>query len=106
MTDGVDEIMSRDPPRTAPRVAAFQKADGGWVDYFIFIDKAVLCKVNTLAKAIILWFVSHYVFNLEYEKQLKNVALFFQEFIFVLLAGAKKSAFYLTVTSDLHAFAH
>ena len=52
MTDDVDEIMSWDPPRTVPRVAAFQGADGGQTDYFIFIEKAVLCKVNTFAKAI------------------------------------------------------
>ena len=64
MTDDVDEIMSWDPPRTAPRVAAFQGADGGQTDYFIFNEKAVLCKVNTFAKAIMFWFVSHYVFNL------------------------------------------
>ena len=105
MTDNVDEIMLRDPPRMAPRVAAFQGADGGHTDYFIFIEKAVLCKVNTFAKAIMFWFVSHYVFKLEYEKRLKDVALFFQEFVFGLPAGTKKSALYLTVTSDLHAFA-
>ena len=45
-------------------------ADGRQVDYFIFIEKAVVCKVNTFAKAIIFWFVSHYVFNLEYEMRL------------------------------------
>ena len=105
MTDDVDEIMSRNPPRTAPRVAVFQGADGGQTDYFIFIEKAVLCEVNTFTKAIMFWFVSHYVFNLEYEKWLKDVAMFFQVFVFGLPAGTKKSALYLTVTSDLHAFA-
>ena len=105
MTDDVNVIAARDPLRTAPRFAAFQGADGGHVDYFIFIEKTVLCKVNTFSKALVLWFVSHYIFNLEYAKVVKDVALFFQEFVFRLpCIGNKKSASYLTVTSDLEAF--
>lgn len=108
MADDVGDVASRDPPRSAPRFAAFQGTDGGIVNYFIFIEKSVLCKVNSFAKALMLWFASHYIFNLEYEKKVKDVAVFLQEFVFGLpdTSGAKKSASYLTITSDLQAFAY
>ena len=52
-----------------------------------------------------LWFIGHYVFNLEYCPHVKEIALFFQEFLFKLPATStmkrQKSATYLTVTTDI-----
>ena len=45
------------------------------------------------------WFVCHYVFNLQYCKQAKEVATFFQEYVFGL--PKNKSATYLSVCSDI-----
>jgi len=50
-----------------------------------------------------LWFATHYVFNLEYSKQAKELALFFQEFIFGLPDNSKTST-YLTVSGDILQF--
>jgi len=51
-----------------------------------------------------LWFATHYVFNLEYSKQAKELALFFQEFIFGLPDNSKKTSTYLTVSGDILQF--
>lgn len=52
-----------------------------------------------------LWFVTHYVLNLEYCPKTKEVALFMQEFVFKLPAtyGLKhqKTATYLAVSMDI-----
>ena len=51
------------------------------------------------------WFMSHYVFNLEYSVKIREVALFVQEYIFGLPAtsGLKqhKTATYLAVATDI-----
>ena len=55
-------------------------------------------------KALIIWLVSHSVFNLEYCRQTKDISLFFQEFLFALPCAQSllnsKSSIYLTITSD------
>lgn len=44
----------------------------------------------------------HYIFNLQYCKQAKEVAMFFQEYVFGLTKKSKnKSATYLSVCSDI-----
>lgn len=58
-----------------------------------------------------LWccFFSHYVLNLEYAKQIKEVAIFFQEFVCKLPATAmdnrQKNATYLSVTTNIQKYA-
>ena len=37
--------------------------------YFLFMEQAVICSVKSFTKAF-LWFVLHYIFNLEYDKRL------------------------------------
>ena len=59
---------------------------------------------TSFTKALMLWFGSHYVFNLEYCKTVKNIALFFQESVFCLPDKSTKGATYLTVTSDITKF--
>ena len=46
-----------------------------------------------------------YVFNLEYNKNTKDICLFFQEFVFGLPHSGKKSSTYLSVTTDIQGFA-
>ena len=54
-------------------------------------------------------FFSHYVLNLEYARQVKEIALFFQEFVCNLPATAAdkklKNATYLSVTTDIQKYA-
>ena len=100
MTDDVQQVASRDPPRPNPRIACF-----GGKSYFVIIEKCDLCEVASVAMAIMLWYASHYIFHLEYCKQCKDVALFIQEQVFKLSdARVKKTVTYLSVTTDKEAF--
>ncbi len=100
MSDDPDEVCTRDPPRAAPRIACFAGEETS--TYFIYVESKVLCTTTTFTKSLMLWFITHYVFNLQYCKQVRDVALFFQEFVFGLPERAKgKSATYLTVSSDI-----
>ena len=106
MTDDPLEVATRNPQRTAPRFASFEGEDTS--QFFIFVDKIVLTQSNCFAKALMLFF-SHYILNLEYAKQIKEVALFFQEFVCNLPATAMdkrlKNATYLSVTTDIQKYA-
>lgn len=74
-------------------------------EYFCVIEKKPLFKVPTFSEALSIWFATHYVFNLMYSKQTKDVALFFQECVFGLPEPSKgRSATYLTVSSDINKF--
>ena len=47
-----------------------------------------------------------YIFNLEYDRNAKEVCLFFQEFVFGLRSNAcKKTSTYMSVTTDIQGFA-
>ena len=50
--------------------------------FFIFAEQDILCDVDNLNDAVFLWFTTHYVFNMEYNKVLTNVGLFFQDNVF------------------------
>lgn len=93
------------PNRNNPWIGEFSAEDGG-CEYFVFVEQTVLCTVNTFTKALFLWFALYYVFNLEYEKNSKDLCLFFQEFIFGLPDNlCKKSSTYLSISTDIQRFA-
>lgn len=90
---------------SAPIIASFQDVDGT-NEYYIIVEKRVLFGgLTSFCKSLALWFSLHYIFNLEYEKVVNEVALFIQEFVFGLPASkVKKSSTYLTVSSDVQTF--
>jgi len=103
--------MSADPESVAkevsgrnnPWIGEFVAEDGDPI-YFLFIEQQVLFSVNSFSRGLFCWFSSYYVFNLEYEKNSKELTLFFQEFVFGLPENSlqfKKSSTYLTVTTDI-----
>ena len=101
MTETPESAAQKLPQRTAPRVACFRN---GTPTYFIFVEQKTLFSVSPFTKALMLWFATHYMFNLEYSKQAKELALFFQEFIFGLPDNSKKTSTYLTVSGDILQF--
>ena len=103
MNDDIDQIGCRSPLRPSPRFASYC-TEGGLTDYVIYVNLKPLCKVAVFARALMLWFVAHYVFHLEYTKEIKEVAYFFQEFVFGSLTKAKKTATYLSVTTGIQVF--
>ena len=62
----------------------------GNLSIIFFLEQKVLCAVSTFCKSIFVWFACHYIFNLEYDKRVKEVALFFQEYVFGEPANCKK----------------
>ena len=104
-TDDPAEVATRLPIRPAPRFVYFP---GEEPQYFIFIESEVLCVCHSFSHAIMVWFMSHYVFNLEYSVKVREIALFVQEYIFGLPAtsGMKrhKTANYLAVSTDIQSY--
>lgn len=105
MTDDPEDVVTKPPVRTAPRIGCF---NGEEPQYFLYVENKTLFTVRSLSHALVFWFILHYVFNLEYCPQIKPIALFFQEFVFKLPATSffkhQKSATYLTVTTDLQRY--
>ena len=96
------------PKRTAPRFASFEGEDT--CQYVIFVEDIVLTEFHgqSFSRALLHWFAAHYILNLEYAKNVKEVALFFQEFVCNLPAtGAEKrqkNATYLSITTDIQKY--
>lgn len=102
MEESPEICATEEPMRNSPRIARFQSMDTS-ADYYVFIEQKVFVKVTSFTVALFIWFAAHYVFNLEYDKYYKNVALFFQEFIFELPEAdtKKKNQNYLTAVTEL-----
>lgn len=73
--------------------------------YFVFVEGQVATHVTTFSKAFAVWFVTHYIYNLEYCKDIKEIAHFIQEFIFLLPSREKKSSTYLYISTGIKNFA-
>ena len=104
MTDKPEEVASR---RSTIHFAAFPTNDGDETQFFLFVERQVLCYTTSFSKALILWFALHYILNLEYTKEIRDVSLFIQEFVFGLPISASKrckGGSYLSVTTDIHKF--
>ena len=103
VTDDPDEVATGSPRRDAPCIASFP--DGDKHSYFIFVEGKTLFSVSSFTKALVISFMIHYVFNLEYCKQSREISLFVQEFVFGLPESSKgKSSRYLTICSDVSKF--
>ncbi len=101
MSDEPECAALETPLRNTPWIGEFV-ADDGDPTYFIYIEQRILFTVNTFTRAIFMWFSLFYVFNLEYQKNTRDMCLFFQEFIFGLPDNmCKKSSTYLSVSTDI-----
>ena len=103
MTDEPENIAAK---RSTPHFAGFPTW-GGVDTLFLFVEGQILCEVPSFSRALLLWFITHYVLNLEYVKDVRDVCLFMQEFIFALpIVGSKrvKSGSYLSITTDIQNF--
>lgn len=63
------ESVSRESETNSPIIAAFVGEEA--IQYFIIIERSVLCQVPTFQFALFLAFSSYYVFHLEYPKAIK-----------------------------------
>ena len=101
MNESPENAAQKPPPRNTPRVACFHN---GTPSYFMFVEQKALCSVPKFTKALMLWLAVHYIFNLEYSKQAKELAMFMQEFVFGLPDNSKKTSTYFTVSGDIQQF--
>lgn len=102
MAEDPDLSASEQPKRNSPRIGRFIAIDCQ-PTYFIFIEQKVYVQVSSFAIALLIWFSSHYIFNLEYHKYYKDAAMFMQEFIFDLYESdvKQKKQNYLTAVTEL-----
>ena len=101
ITTSPEDAAKSEPGRNSPWIGRFI-IDDAEPQHFVFVEQKVLCTCPTLTRAILTWFCSHYVFNLEYHKYCHDLALFFQEFIFGLPESGKKSSNYLAIATELN----
>lgn len=83
----------------SPRVASFISTE--CAQYFVFAENDIICEVNSLSAAVITFFSCYYVFHLIYPKEIKNVLLFFQDYLLQRPDSQKRSATYLAVAADI-----
>lgn len=104
MDEDLDAIAS--VAATPTPLMVYLEKPGGIGAYALIVEKKVICLgLPTLCTSLSLWFSLHYIFNLEYKKEMSEVAVFLQEFVFGLPAPrAKKSATYLTACSSIQGF--
>ena len=95
VTDNPDELVAHRAKMTAPWFAAF-----GESSFYIIIEGIILCETSTFVKGLCLWFASHYVFNLEYSKSLKEVCLS-SRICVQASSRIKKTARYLMTSSNI-----
>ena len=104
MSESPEAIATAPPARNTPWIGEFM-ADDGDSSYFIFVEQAPFFSFSSFVKALFFWFCLHYVFNLEYNSNVKEFCLFFQEFVFGLPNSCKKTSTYLSTTTDIQRFA-
>lgn len=105
MSDVPEDVATAPPARNAPWIGEFSVEDGE-AAYFVFVEQKVFCSVNSFTKSLFIWFSVFYVFNLEYDKNAKDVCLFFQEFVFGLPCNLfRKTSTYMSVTTDISSLA-
>lgn len=100
MSTTPEQAAAEPPAWNTPRIAEFEVEDGT-PNYFVLVEQSVLCQESYFCNAVFYWFSAHYVFNLEYNKHVKELALFFHEFVLGLPSNCKKMATYLVVTTDI-----
>lgn len=91
----MDEIATKYPKKNTPRIVTLG------TQYFIIAEQDVLTETKDMNDAIFIWFLSHYVYDIKYEKGLTSVCHFFQDNIFQLYDQTSRSAKYNSTVGDL-----
>ena len=91
----MEEEATRYPKNNMPRIVKIGS------QYFIIAEQDVLTEIDNITDAIYLWFITHFIFNIKYDKSLMNVGLFFQDNILQHTDNSSRSAKYNSVVGDL-----
>ena len=98
--------MAKNVPSLSPTLVCMKDIEDIATYYIVIEKKVVVSGISAFTKALNVWFATHYIFNLEYEKAIFEVPLFIQEFVYGLPdTSTKKTSTYLSVTSSIQSFA-
>jgi hypothetical protein len=104
VSKAVDVALKEMPVRDSPRIARFLVKDGTPV-YYIFVEQQILCQCSNFCETLLIWFSTHYVFNLQYHKYYRDAAFFLQEFVLQMPTRGKKSSNYLSTATEVNKLA-
>lgn len=102
MIDDVADVASLRSKIISPCFVFFGRDGSG--QFIVYIEGSALVSCNSFSQALSLWFSSFYTWNLEYPKEVVEVCHFFQELVFNLPLGKKKSGTYLSTTTDIRKY--
>lgn len=89
-----------------PLIACFQTGPSQ-LSYFIFIEHVIVTqRLTSFSSALFVLFATFFIYNLEYTKEVADVASFIQELIFLLPCKRRKTTTYLTATTGIKSFSH
>ena len=72
--------------------------------YYIIAEHDVVTEVANMSDAIFYWFAVHYIFNIQYSKNLSSVGYFLQDNIFDLTDGGARTSKYNSVIGDIRQY--
>ena len=72
--------------------------------YFIAIEQKLMCECNSLTSALFNLVAVHYVFNIEYCRQVKDFFLFLEEMILNIDGSTKLGPAYLQISAAIGCF--
>lgn len=91
----MDEIATKHPKKNTPQIVTLG------TQYFIIAEQDVLMETKDMNDAIFIWFLSHYVYDIKYEKGLTSVCHLFKTTLFQLYDQTSRSAKYNSTVRDL-----
>ena len=68
---------------------------------FIVCEQQILCEVVSIEMALFITFGTYYTFNLQYPKEINGMLTFIQDNILEAPDSTKRSATYLSTTTDI-----
>ena len=93
------DALDSEPIRNSPRIIVL--CGEQQVQYFVVVEREVLCEAPSVQTALFLMFASYYIFNLEYPKKAAGIFFFLQDYIIAYPDSFKRPSTYLAVVSDI-----
>ena len=99
VTETPERVCKETPTRNALKIAVFIGEEPQ--QYFLLIEQNILCQVPSFQLAVFIMFSAYYAFHLEYAGLVKNVLLFFQDYVPSFTDGQCRTATYLATLSHI-----
>ena len=97
-------MCDEEPLRSCLRIAAFVAEEQK--QYFVLVERKVLCQVPSFQMALFITFSSFYVFHLEYPKLLKHTMFFLQDYVLAYPDSLRRQGSYLGTALNIKKIAN